>query len=77
MDEEAQRDSLEEQLNEWKKRRNDALFEDDDFLFDEMQAQVEAAERELDAMNLRLEKTSNDFELERAAKEGRDRDEET
>lgn len=75
MDQEAQRDDLEEKLNNWKKRRNDALFDDDDKLFDEMQKKVEEAEAQLAAANLSLEKTANDFELERAAKETRELDE--
>jgi len=75
MDQEAQRDELEEKLNAWKKRRNDAIIEDDDKLFDEMQAKVAEVEKQLEAANLSLEKTANDFELERAAKETRDLDE--
>jgi len=75
MDQEAQRDELEEKLNAWKKRRNDAIIEDDDKLFDEMQEKVIEVERQLEAANLSLEKTANDFELERAAKETRDLDE--
>jgi len=75
MDQEAQRDELEEKLNAWKKRRNDAIIEDDDKLFDEMQEKVTEVEKQLEAANLSLEKTANDFELERAAKETRDLDE--
>lgn len=75
MDQEAQRDELEEKLNAWKKRRNDAIIEDDDKLFDEMQEKVSEVEKQLEAANLSLEKTANDFELERAAKETRDLDE--
>jgi hypothetical protein len=75
MDQEAQRDELEEKLNAWKKRRNDAIIDDDEKLFDEMQKKVEEAEAQLDAANLSLEKTANDFELERAAKETRELDE--
>jgi hypothetical protein len=56
-DEEMQRDELESQLNNWKKKRAEAAIGDDDSKFDEMHAQVLKAEEALHKAQEKLNKT--------------------
>jgi hypothetical protein len=52
-----QRDELESQLNNWKKKRAEAAIGDDDSKFDEMHAQVLKAEEALHKAQEKLNKT--------------------
>lgn len=71
-DEEEQLADLEGSLEAWKGLRDNALAEGDDETYAEMQAEVERTQKQVADLSLRLEATTNSFELERAAKETRD-----
>jgi len=75
LDEEAQLATLQEQLQNWKRKRAEATLEDNDDKFDEMHAQVLKAEKALETAQTKLDKTTRDFETEKVAKDKRDLDE--
>ena len=72
MDQEAQEQTLQDELDNWKMRRNQAALNDDDREFDELNALVTKTQKDLDALRVKLLKTNTDYEVEKHAKEARD-----
>lgn len=77
MDEEGQRDAFQEDVNFWKGEMLIAIANGDDDYFLEANKAREEAYKNVEKAQTKLDTTTAAFEVERALKETRDRDEET